>query len=194
VSVTDTLPAIAAEIARYFPELNGRSVAVADAAIVQNKGSSSVTLPVCMVALAKETSDAPSTSARNPTIVVHFTAIFMFPKIKYAKESGVESQFWAFSHYETIRNRMIKLGQTWQTPEGAHLGFVGLDQTVDETSIDTNVTMKYQFKWCDPFPSKQPLGTIDARMYVTPYLPSPSCTCEPQDANCATCHIKTWSQ
>lgn len=139
-----TLPALAAAIAEWFPELDGRSVAIA--APINLVPETPPSLPLVTVALAKEDVLPNSTQKQpkfNDTIVVEF----WWPPERYKRSNGTETPFFSFYDYERIRDRLLTYALEWHTPRNMRLNYKGLmaDVTTYAVIIGFKFTAEYQF-------------------------------------------------
>jgi hypothetical protein len=140
-----TLPALAEEIAKWFPELEGRAVAVAEAEVTPENMP---TLPLCMVALAKDTPDHNPRSNRGPTIGDDIVVQFWFKTAKYPLSGGGESPFWAYHDFEEIRDRFIGVIVDWVTPRNFKLQYRGMDVEADQFAVVISFQVRHEFVWC----------------------------------------------
>ena len=135
-----TLPALAAAVATWFPELEGRAVAVSEVDVFTADNLPS--LPVVFVALAKELADDPYKSKGR--VVVHDDIVveFMQRPERYRLADGFsESPFWAYYDYERVRDHLVVHTRNWRSPRGGLLEYRGMDFEVD----DFSVTLTFRF-------------------------------------------------
>jgi hypothetical protein len=118
-----TLPPLADAIAGWFPELEGRSVAVADSEI--NK-ENVPTLPLCMVALIKAP-PSPNGSPKKPAIVENIAVEFWFEPVKDRREDGSELPFYSFYDYDKVIRKLLPRIVRWDSPRGNRLKYSSMD-------------------------------------------------------------------
>lgn len=140
-----TLPALAKAIAETFPELEGRSIAVSEVDPF-DKSTNIPTLPIAVVALVGETGDGSKVPNLTDDILVHF----VFEPVKYKKEDGKDSPFFAFYDYETLRDRMLSLARNWTSPRGSILRYRSLDVESDEFAVYIAMRFGMETRWCEP--------------------------------------------
>src|SRR5262245_60340890 len=99
------LPSLAKDIATWFPELEGRSIAVSDAKISRQNMP---TLPLVMVSFAHELVGATATASVNLSqrgefeVIDEFVVEFWLKPSRIVKDNSVETPFWSFYDYEAI--------------------------------------------------------------------------------------------
>lgn len=118
-----TLPALAAKVAEWFPELNGRAFAVADAEITPENIP---TLPIAQVVLIRG-QPSPMNTKRMPAIVETIGVEFWFKPEKDRRADGSESPFYSFYDYDVIMRRLLPRIATWESPRGSIMAFNNLD-------------------------------------------------------------------
>jgi hypothetical protein len=130
-------PALAAAIAGWFPELNGRSVAVSEAEVTRENVP---TFPLVMVAFIR---DMPKDAYRSNTIemVDEFVVSYLYEPTKYKLENGAESPFWAFFDYEPLRRKLITHLKRWRSPVGGQWEYRGAD--VESTTTDVSISFRF---------------------------------------------------
>ena len=125
--------AFAAMIARNFPDLEGRSIAVSEV----DPFTSSTTkpkLPIAFTALLG--SDGVQTSGGQfVKLTDSFVLNFMFEPVKYTNLSGKETSFFAFYDYEALRDRVLSALGDWRTPRGSGVVYKSMDVSSDEFAV-----------------------------------------------------------
>lgn len=145
------LPELAKHIALWFPELDGRAIAVADAKITRQNMP---TLPLVMLCFANELPGAAQTSAINISqrsqfeLVDEFVIEFWLQPNRYVKEDNVESPFWSYYDYEAIRNRLLSALYKYTGSNNERIWYRGLSQEVDEFAEVLVFTMQARYNWC----------------------------------------------
>src|SRR5262245_57543333 len=127
---TRFLPALAEAIAAWFPELNGRSLAVSEVTVTKEYV---ITLPLVMVAFVRGTADPPSkASAEMFEITDSFVVEFWLQPARIKKADGSETPFWSYYDYEDIRDTLLRNIVRWPTPGDAwRISYRGLSIEAD---------------------------------------------------------------
>lgn len=140
------LPALAAAIATWFPELEGRSVAVSEADITKENIP---TLPLVMVAFAKGVSEQPANSAQFSIIMADQIIIeFWMEPSRYKKANGSETPFWSYYDYEAIRNVLLSNVINWEGPNHERFAYRALNIDATPLAVVLTFTFAVTFKWC----------------------------------------------
>lgn len=140
-----TIPALAAELALWFPEMEGRFIAVSEIEPFDN-ATNVPTLPIGFVALVTEKGTGSGSITLDDDILVHFA----FEPVKYKTPDGADTPFFAFYNYEPTRDKLLTFTQNWRTPRGGGLLFKSMD--VEATPFAVYITFRFSapFKWCVP--------------------------------------------
>ena len=142
-----TPPALASAIRGWFPELNGRSIAVSEIDPISKTNMPK--LPICFVALMKEVGNGSGSGSNAKATPEELLMVsFVFEPERYQREDGGESPFWAFFDYDSLRDRLLTFLLGWKTPRGARLNYFGLDVESDSFAILINFQFKHNFTWC----------------------------------------------
>lgn len=154
--VSGLLPALAEEIKLWFPELEGRALAVSEAEITKENVP---TLPLVMVAFARSVSSQPANSAQfsiqmSDQIVVEF---WMEPS-RYKRQNGTETPFWSYYDYEAIRNVLLSHMVNWEGPAGERFAY--REMRIEATPLAVVLTFMFlaTFKWCADDTTEPPDG------------------------------------
>ena len=141
-----TLPALAKAIADWFPELNGRSLAVSEAKITRDNIP---TLPLVMVSLLRELGyHSVKTGRAEPEeqIVVEF----WFAPVKYTNgTNSSETPFWAFYDYDTLRDRLMTHLKHWHSPRGERIEYFAMDVDSDQFATTITFQLRHKFTFCE---------------------------------------------
>lgn len=171
-----TIPSLAKAIAEWFPELEGRSIAVSEVEPFSDK-TNVPTLPLAVVALVTENNSTPSSNgATRITIEDDILVQFIFKPVKYNREGGAETPFFAFYDYEAIRDKLLAGLKNWRTPRQGSIGFRSLDVESDEFAVYIAIRLRTSENWCKPDADTKPCDmlvpapiiSIKARMYEPP--------------------------
>jgi hypothetical protein len=140
------LPALAAQIAVWFPELGGRALAVSNAHITKVNVP---TLPLVMVAFVRGTGDQAARSY-SPTfdLIDHFVVEFWLEPSRYKKANGSETPFWSYYDYEAVRTKLLSNLGRWDTPDGEHIAYRYLTIGADELAVTLSFGFISTKKFC----------------------------------------------
>ena len=140
------LPALAAAVAGWFPELGGRAIAVSEAEITRENIP---TLPVCMLALVREVGNGRGPGgSTNVEIEEEFIAEFWLTPERYKNAAGAESPFWSFYDYDTFRDVLLTNLRGWRSPRNGSVSYASLDIEVTAFAVVLSFRLKHHFKWC----------------------------------------------
>jgi hypothetical protein len=142
------LPKIASDIAIWFPELEGRALAVADADQLTRENTPK--LPLVMVALAREQSDQPLSSAKTfINLRDEFIIEFWLEPNRYKKSNGTESPFWSYFDYQSIRDRLLTgFTSGYLGPNGERISYRYLAQESSTFAVVLTFTFTASYQWC----------------------------------------------
>lgn len=135
MSNTETLPAVAARMREFFPELQGRALAVTEAEITKDNVPS---LPLSMVAPLRQTFTQPN-GGRRLSVVEEFVIEVWLPPARIKGNSG-ETPFWSYYEYNEFRNKMFTVFSTWRSPQNGTVAFIGMD--VESNYLATALTFR----------------------------------------------------
>lgn len=142
------LPSIAADVALWFPELGGRSIAVSEAQISKQNLP---TLPLVMVSLARQTNqDAPIQAARHTlNLMDRFVIEFWLEPARIHKADGTETPFWAYYDYEAIRDRLLAgLTGGYLGPNSERISYFNMTMESDAYAVTLAFTFNATYQWC----------------------------------------------
>lgn len=179
---TPTLVALAAHIAREFPELNGRSIAVSEVEPFRDK-TNVPPLPMALVALVGEQNDASGRGGAS-TININDDVLlqFMFEPVKYSTASGADTPFFAFYDYEALRDRLLQTLRDWRTPRNHSVSFNTLAVESDELAVYIAMRLTIKGTVCS--------GATDAIQFtIDTNISQPRGLCEPCDTLPAECDL-----
>ena len=169
-----TLPAFAEAIKIWFPEMQGRVLAVAEAAITKENVP---TLPLCMIALAKETGDHKWRVGKvEIPLTEEFLCEFWMRPERYKREDGSETPFWSFYDYSAIRTRLLNNVLSWQAPgTKARIEYVSLDIEATSFAVHICFTLRAHYNWC---PEEEHVDEDDGKpMRLAVNICAPISTC-----------------
>lgn len=141
------LPAVAARVAAYFPDLKGRSLAVAEAEI--NKDNLPK-LPLAMVALANAEPNGPVDLMQRTQFsnVDRFVIEFWFETNRYIKANNTETPFWAYYDYAAIRDTLLATFSGWTGPNGERIWYAGMTMDASEYAVVLTFNMQARYELC----------------------------------------------
>jgi hypothetical protein len=147
---TRFLPALAEQIALWFPELGGRALAVSEVSITKENVP---TLPLAMVAFVRSVGNPPPNS-RQTTFEMGDTFIvdFWLEPAMYKKVNGTETPFWSYYDYEKIRDTLVGNIVRWETPGGEIIAYRGMVIEAEPFAVTLTFTFLATFRWCSPLP------------------------------------------
>lgn len=149
--VLGTLPELAKKAAEWFPEFNGRSLAVSE---MDMDRDIKPTLPIILVSLLKEgATHHPKTQHVQIEQVIILE--FWVPPSRYKTESGGESPFWAYYDFESVRDRALSQVMGWVSPRGARLEYDGLTVDCSEYAVQICMTLKHKYEFCRILPEAE---------------------------------------
>lgn len=138
----ELLPAIADAIRGWFPELEGRAVAVTDAKITKENLP---TLPLAMVAPLRQvyTHNSGGRMGVDDGFIVAFW-------LKSVREVGVngETPFWSYYNFNAFRNKLFDLFAGWRTPQNGAVRFVSFDVDSDDYAVMLSFRMRATYDVC----------------------------------------------
>lgn len=162
------LPTLAAEIAIWFPELDGRSVAVSEADITKENIPG---LPLVMVAFAKSVSEHPINSTHFSVAITDTVVIeFWLEPSRYKRQNGTETPFWSYYDYESIRNILLTNLINWHGPNGERFAYRSMTIEAESLAVILTFTFLASFMWCADEPQIDqcvPSIDIDGKL-ITP--------------------------
>lgn len=181
------LPALAAAVAGWFPDLGGRSIAVSEAQITADNVP---TLPLAMLALLDEESDQRTARSNAPaTLTERLMLQFWIAPERYKRADQSESPFWAFYNYEPLRDRLLAELAIWCSPRGGRVVYRRMDIESDALAVVISFTLTHEFEWIE---QADPLCVLRVESRVVP-APGRVCTCEPPVPDCQKCQEEAWT-
>jgi hypothetical protein len=173
------LPALAEQLAEWFPELNGRALAVSEVSITKDNVP---TLPLAMAAFIRSTANPSPSNPEMFEVVDTFIVDFWLEPARYKKANGTETPFWSYYDYEAIRNKLLANMARWETPGGERLAYRGLVIEAEPLAVTLTFTFMATFRWCapktefgEPFTINFNLCTPEA--CIPPHCPEPADPC-----------------
>lgn len=141
------LPTVADEMAKLFPWLNGRSLAVSEADITKENMP---TLPLCMVALVRVDAVAWNWQAANGKndLFDDFIVEFWLEPKKEKRPDGAETPFWVFYDYEAFRDRVLSWMVGFVGPRNQRLEFRNLAVESDQYAVVLSFRFRAHYNWC----------------------------------------------
>lgn len=144
-----SLEVLAARIAEWFPELEGRALAVSE---VEPFSKTNVpTLPLAIIALVREIASTGTSSNSTVILTQNVSIEFMLATERYRTGSGGETPFFAAYDYETIRDRLLS-----NIRQIGGYQYISLDVESDEFGVTLSFRFNREVKWCEPYPDQDP--------------------------------------
>jgi len=142
------LPALAEQLAIWFPETGGRALAVSEVSITKDNVP---TLPLIMTAFVRSTAD-PNDQGNLDSFEVTDTFIvdFWLEPARYKKANGTETPFWSYYDYEAIRDKLLwKMGR-WEPPGCEMISYRSMTIEAEPFAVTLTFTFMSYFKWVAP--------------------------------------------
>lgn len=147
VAKTRFLPALAEQIALWFPELGGRALAVSEVSVTKDNVP---TLPLVMAAFVRSTANPPTSNNSMFEIVDTFVVDFWLEPERYKRANGTETPFWSYYDYENIRDTLLGNMARWETPGGERVAYRGMTIEAEPLAVTLTFTFMATFRWCAP--------------------------------------------
>lgn len=144
------MPDLAEAIKGWFPELKGRVLAVSEADVTAENVP---TLPLCMLALVRETADHSwRHSIGNIDLQEVFMVEFWLPPERHKTEGGGETPFWTFYDYPGWRDRFLKhlTMEGWEDETGHRIQYTGMTIDADHFAVVLTFSFVNHSSWCPP--------------------------------------------
>lgn len=201
MSVSSTIPNLVQQIAQWFPDLQGRCIAVSDAEIT--KENMPTQLPLAIVGLQKIMFTPTAKTGRKPEITEDILVQFWMKPERYKKKGGTESPFWSYYDYDKILDRLVAQLLQWETPRGTRLSVASMDFEVDsEFAVILTFNVHHVYHWCAPddivsdvsvYPAPVNTETVVAFNLEPANTPANQpCACVPSVAQCPKCIDRTY--
>lgn len=143
---TRFLPAVAKDVAEWFPELGGRSLAVVSPDIITKENIP--TLPLAMVGFARSTSTWPLRSNVDTFDIEDLFVIEFWLKTERYKNAKGETPFWSYYPYEWIRDTLLTNFTRWIGPGGERVAYRSLLVGADPFAVTLTFGFASIRKWC----------------------------------------------
>lgn len=155
------LPALARALGEWFPEVEGRAIAVSEVDFFDDR-SNLPSLPLVATALVTEQGQqgqhGGNINLRDDVLIQ-----FFFEPEKYKRADGRDTPFYAFYNYEVIRDKLLTRLQQWRTPRNGSLSYQTMDVESDERAVIITFRFLTTEKWCPVSPAQEALEvTISA--------------------------------
>lgn len=151
-SELDLLEQLAADINVWFPELQGRAIAVSDAKPTKQNLPG---LPMVMVSFANEITAAGRTTGFNLSqrsqaeLIDTFVVEFWLKTSRSIEDQGKsETPFWAYYRYQDIRDKLLTCLTGYLGPKKERVWYVGLAQETAEYAVILVFTFQSHYNWC----------------------------------------------
>ena len=153
---------LAEKLREWFPELEGRAVAVSNSDPFTPQTMPS--LPLAIVALVEE--DYGSGDSLNTVWAVEF----MFPPSRYLLKGGGESPFWTHFDYTPLRDILLE-----HLPSLGKVRLLRMEMDSDPAAVYISFRIRRESRWCspEPQPSCEPKLTGGGVEVTVKALPRP---------------------
>ena len=142
------LPALAEQLAQWFPETNGRALAVSEVSITKDNVP---TLPLVMVAFIRSTAESNNHSNLDDfEITDTFIVDFWLEPARYKKSNGTETPFWSYYDYEQIRDTLLAKMGRWVAPGCEFISYRGMTVEAEPLAVTLTFTFMAYFRWKAP--------------------------------------------
>jgi hypothetical protein len=178
--------ALAEAISVWFPDLGGRSVAVSEVEAFGDK-TNVPTLPLAFTALIRETSDQGAKGGTNITITQDLLVQFIYEPVKYNRQDGTQTPFFAFYDYEKLRDRLLTFLSQWRTPRNGNVAYKSLDVSSEPFGVFITFNLQATERWCpDDKLLEQPFNISIVARLLQPKSTKPCCedNCPPKPDPC----------
>lgn len=148
------LLALAEQLRVWFPELEGRAVAVSEAEITKENMP---TLPVAMCALAYDNARDEHRTRKPAEVIEDIFIEFWMPVERYRRKDGSELPFWKYYDHTALRRRLVGHLKPWRSPqEFGTFAYVGLNVDATEFAVVLAFRFRHHFLLCADVPDVQP--------------------------------------
>jgi hypothetical protein len=142
------LPALAEQLAIWFPETKGRALAVSEISITKDNVP---TLPLIVTAFLRSAAEPP---ARSPVNIFEITDTFMIDfwlePVRYKRANGSETPYWSYYDYEAIRDTLLDNLSRWQAPGGERVAYRKMTVEAEPFAVTIMFEFIATFRWCVP--------------------------------------------
>jgi len=139
------LPALAEAIVEWFPELQGRALAVSEVSVTKENVP---TLPLVMVAFLRSAGEAPTRNSRDSFDVAdEFIVEFWLEPSRYKRANGSETPFWSYYDYEAIRDTLLQNLTRWEAPGCERISYRTLTIGADPFAVTLSFAFTASFRW-----------------------------------------------
>ena len=138
------LPALAEQLALWFPEVNGRALAVSEVSVTKEYVP---TLPLVMTAFMRSTADPPMNADMFEVVDVFIVDFWLEPE-RYKRANGTETPFWSYYDYEGIRDTLLSNIVRWEPPGGERIAFRELTIEAEPFAVTLTFRFTATFRWC----------------------------------------------
>jgi len=140
------LPALAEAIKEWFPELEGRALAVSDMTITKEN---TPTLPLVLTAFVRSTANPPLRNhyEQFPIDDVFIVEFWMKP-VRQKRADGSETPFWTYYPYEYVRDKLLTHLVEWTPPNKERIAYRALNVMADHFAVVLSFQFIAHFDWC----------------------------------------------
>lgn len=141
---TETLPAVAALMREWLPELHGRAIPITEADL-RTETVAGLRLPLAVVYPLRQV--FTHTGGFSMTVEEEFVIEVWLEPAREKTEKG-ESPFWSYYEYNTFRNKLFSRFAAERSPQNGTYQFISMD--VDSNLLATVIAfrMKATYEHC----------------------------------------------
>jgi hypothetical protein len=154
---------MAKAIVSWFPELEGRALPVSEESVTKENIP---TLPVCTVALFRETGNN-TVASQDLKPEEEFFVSFWFKPVRYQRADGSDTPFWAYYDYDTLRDRFVSHLQDWVSPRGEKIQYMELTVQSDHLAVIVTFRLRHKFNFC-PIDNTLPIPNASLAVQLLP--------------------------
>lgn len=170
--------ALAEQIAGWFPDLGGRSIAVSESDPFDDK-TNIPTLPLAFVALVNERGTQGKYGGGRVVLTSDLAVQFIYHPHKYERQDGNLTPFFAFYDYESLRDRLLTFLHSWRTPGNGAISYSSMDVESNEFAVHITFRFIATRDWCpEPELMAQPFEFTITSQVHRPRSTAPCDPCE----------------
>lgn len=173
------LPDLAANVALWFPELGGRSLAVSEADITRENMPK---LPLAMTALVRTDVDGNwvyRAANADQKLYDDIMLEFWLESVRVKRQDGSETPFWAYYDYETFRDNLLTHIMRYVGPKKQRLEFRTMTVESDQYAVVLSFRFRAHFNWCPNVDEDGDGQPINSSTIAQNLCPPKSVVCNP---------------
>lgn len=143
VEVVETLPAVAALLREWLPEMKGKVVAITEAEVTKDNVPE---LPIGLVYPLRQ-DFTQRNNGTSVTVEEEFVVEIWLEPAREKTKHG-ESPFWSYYEYNTFRNKMFARFAGTRTPQNGAYTFISMDVESNFLATVIAFRMKATYELC----------------------------------------------